>query len=94
MYLLFIPVEPQPSHLLQAKTSHYFFKHQNNTQKECVLAGGLLKQRGRIKLGKVHEKSLSLRKLCGRVRVLTVEEGRDICLLLSQRRVLRGYIRM
>lgn len=53
-----------------------------------------MKQRGRIKLGKVHEKSLSLRKLCGRVRVLTVEEGRDICLLLSQRRVLRGYIRM
>lgn len=89
MYLLLVPVEPQPSYLLQAKTAHYCFKHENNTRKECVLAGGLLEQRGKIKPGNVHEKRLGLCKLHGRVRVLTVE-GHDILLLLSQREVVKG----
>lgn len=55
MQLLYIPVEPQPSHWLQAKISYYFFKYENNTKKGAMLAGGLFQQRE-----KVHERSLGL----------------------------------
>lgn len=72
IYLLHVPVQPQPSQLLHAKIASYFFRYEDSSQKEGVLGVGLLEQRVKVRSEKVHDTRVHLCMLHGRGRMSRV----------------------